>query len=437
VKEANLSLLPHQVEAIEFAKANRSGLLYLKPGTGKTLIGLELARNERTAFVVPASLCANWIVENEKFDVVKDLFWWNPAKSKSKPRTSFVCSYEAFKKISPTDLRGFTLVVCDESHKLKSSTSKRTLHMDYILAEVKPRTYFLSGTPFSASIEDAYSQYSMLDTVGSGSFTDAREFSSLSAFKNAFMFLEGHREVQTKARRTVLIPQYSGFINQTRFFELTNPYTFRKELDLNLPELSNQIIRVTADKVPPGIDMQLEEMAIALGKDVTNFQTARKLSAIAKAKVFAELLKDYHDSPIIGFSCYPDVLKIALGILEKAKYRVVFMGAQTSNVDRGVIAKKFQDGKIDILLASLLVCREGFTFTAADTIIFNDISPVASDNEQASKRIHRIGQDKPCRCIYLARSSIDARLTKLCTAKTKVTKVLDAGFSERETDEWK
>jgi len=428
-------LLPHQVEAVTYSNDKRAALYYLKPGTGKTLIGLTLGGQGKTAFIVPASLTANWVTENEKFGVLKNFSWWNPSKKLAeKPTESFVCSYDAFQKLTVADLKEFKTFVFDESHKLKSTESKRTKAVFSIVSRLKPKVFMLSGTPFTTSISDAYSQYLLLDSVTRDKpLKNADEFYSLSSFKEHFMKLVNIREVQTKTGKRVKIPEYAGFINQDRFFELTNPYTFRKEIELNLPQLNHQIIRVEAEKVPREVDNQLEELAVSLGKDPTNFQTSRKLSAVAKAKVFAEFLADYRessDNPVVGFSCFPDVLVVAKNVLEKMKLKVAVLNADTSMSNRGKIAGEFQEGKFDILLCSLLVAREGFTLTKANTVIFNDISPVASDNEQASKRIHRIGQIKDCRVIYLARSRIDARLTELCTQKRDVMQVLDKGVSD-------
>lgn len=423
-------LLPHQEEAIKFSRRLPSSLLYLKPGTGKTLIGLHLGKEQRTAFVVPASLCRNWLSENEKFGVISNLTWWNPAKSKEYPIDSFVCSYEALLKLDISKLKSFKMFVFDECHKLKSEDSQRTKHVYKVISKLKPQTVFLSGTPFTTTVADAYSQYLILDSANPESpLHTEEEFRSLSAFKGNFMFMEGHRQVTTKTGKTVKIPQYSGFQNQTRFFELTDPITFRKELDLNLPELNHQILVVNASRVPKEVDLQLQEMALSLGKDVTHFQTARKLSALAKAKAFADIIQEYHETSgaIVAFSCFPDVLDVVSTAIG-SKLKVKILGAKTSQTDRGVITQEFQQGKIDVLLCSLLVAREGFTLTRANTAIFNDISPVASDNEQASKRVHRIGQTRDCRIIYLSRGRIDSRLTVLCTEKKDVITVLDRGF---------
>lgn len=384
---------------------------------------------------MPASLTANWVAENEKFGAIKNFSWWNPGKKNvRKPTESFVCSYDAFQKLTIADLKEFKVFVFDESQKLKNMDSKRTKAVFSIVNRLKPKVYMLSGTPFSVSLVDAFSQYSLLDCVNPGQpLKNTDEFHSLTNFKNNFMQLVNIREVQTKTGRKVKIPEYAGFINQDRFFELTNPYTFREELDLKLPQLNHQIITIEGDKVSKEVDKQLSELAVSLGKDPTNFQTSRKLSAIAKAKVFAEFLMEYReasDNPVVGFSCFPDVLTVAKSVLEKAKLKVGILNADTSMANRGKIATMFQNGELDVLLCSLLVAREGFTLTKANTVIFNDISPVYADNFQASKRIHRIGQSKECRIIYLARSKIDARLTELCTQKQEVMTVLAKGASD-------
>jgi SNF2 family DNA or RNA helicase len=52
-------------------------------------------------------------------------------------------------------------------------------------------------------------------------------------------------------------------------------------------------------------------------------------------------------------------------------------------------------------------------------MVFNDLSWKAHENEQAEKRIHRIGQDKMVTIHRIIKGSVDARIVDILTRKMK------------------
>ena len=71
------------------------------------------------------------------------------------------------------------------------------------------------------------------------------------------------------------------------------------------------------------------------------------------------------------------------------------------------------------LIGTIATMSEGFTLTQADTCIFLERDPRPSKNEQARRRIHRIGQERPCLSIDLVTPrSVDETMLKLVQEKT-------------------
>ena len=78
--------------------------------------------------------------------------------------------------------------------------------------------------------------------------------------------------------------------------------------------------------------------------------------------------------------------------------------------------------KIDVLVCTVLAAGVGLTMTAARVVVFNDIPWVPADIQQAQKRIHRIGQDKPCMVYHVTQGDFDERIQKIVIDKAELIK---------------
>lgn len=78
-----------------------------------------------------------------------------------------------------------------------------------------------------------------------------------------------------------------------------------------------------------------------------------------------------------------------------------------------------KEGKLDVLVGSLETVSEGLTLTQADMAIFVEKSYKPSRNEQAMRRVHRIGQTRPVSVLdYVTPKSVDANKRALLAEKT-------------------
>ena len=89
--------------------------------------------------------------------------------------------------------------------------------------------------------------------------------------------------------------------------------------------------------------------------------------------------------------------------------------------ERTAVIRSFQRGETEVMCATLSTVREGMTLHQAgcDQIIFLEHSWTPSYNEQAMRRIHRIGQENPVLITHLiAKGSMDERVQTFLKAKT-------------------
>lgn len=152
-----------------------------------------------------------------------------------------------------------------------------------------------------------------------------------------------------------------------------------------------------ADLPEEGITL---EALTASSKFVMLMQAATGLSSVdpeapaaesGKRKLLEELLPDRSHPAVLGVYFRNSAAAMAK-MCEDLKLRYAMYGASTPHKDR--VIESFQRGEVDVLIASIMVAREGITLTAADQAILAERSWVPGDNEQFVRRVRRRGQTK-------------------------------------------
>ena len=71
-----------------------------------------------------------------------------------------------------------------------------------------------------------------------------------------------------------------------------------------------------------------------------------------------------------------------------------------------------------LLVGSLATLREGVTLTQSDLVVFVEQAWVPAVNEQAMRRVHRLGQTRPVQAlVYHTPGSVDLRRLRVLAAK--------------------
>lgn len=176
-----IKLWKHQEEAIERAKLVPNFALFFQPGCGKTATAIHIIRGKfnaqkrhmRTLIFAPPIVLLNWKrefgihskVPQDKIHILNGTEKQRVKIFKEESQGIFITNYEAL--LMKTLYREFLLwnpeiLVCDESHKLKSPQSKRTKQA-VTLAQDTKHTYLLTGTPVLNSPMDLFSQFLVMD----------------------------------------------------------------------------------------------------------------------------------------------------------------------------------------------------------------------------------------------------------------------------------
>ena len=79
---------------------------------------------------------------------------------------------------------------------------------------------------------------------------------------------------------------------------------------------------------------------------------------------------------------------------------VVHNGKITAKNKEKVLSAFTNDENVTVFLGNLVSSSVGLTLTAANNIIFNSVSWLPAENQQAEYRILRIGQTRDCKIFY-------------------------------------
>ena len=94
--------------------------------------------------------------------------------------------------------------------------------------------------------------------------------------------------------------------------------------------------------------------------------------------------------------------------------------------DRETQKNKFmEDDSCKVIICTIAAAGVGLTLTKADTAIFLDESWTSASNEQASDRIHRIGQNNSVNIITLiCKGTIDEFVHRIVKKKRVMVRII-------------
>ncbi len=379
-----------------------------KMGLGKTIqaIALIMRVGKDALIVCPAYLRNNWKAELEKFG------------TKCYTGTVEVVSYDEFRKGKNTVKP--EVLIFDEAHYLKNMVTKRTKFAhEYVKDNPPEHLLLLTGTPIKNRVTEFYSLMRLcsLNPKGTSGIPLKRGF---YVFANHLCYAQ---DITTPHGKTT---KYTGLKNKPLLIKYLKDKYFRaSESNIKLPPLLKQQILIDG-KINAQLNRELEE-------DYQNnhISSAKANIAGVKASFTAKYVYDCLDSeelPILVFSDHVDscyIIQKQLSQINNSVKTQVVTGATPMDARSEYVAA-FQRGDIRVLICTIGSMSTGFTLTATNRVVFNDLNWCPADNEQAEKRIHRIGQSKTCFVIQILAEGIDKKIIDVLNEKQKVLgKVFD------------
>jgi len=139
----------------------------------------------------------------------------------------------------------------------------------------------------------------------------------------------------------------------------------------------------------------------------------------AKTEIFDEILDEALDGglQVVVFSQYVKMIELMTSHLDRRKIKHLVLTGESR--DRGRIVRRFNSEQHErVLLASLLAGGVGIDLTGASVVLHYDRWWNPAKENQATDRVHRIGQRRFVQVFKLiTRNTIEERIDELIRSK--------------------
>ncbi len=441
------SLRPYQLEDVAFLSNKQTAGIFNEQRTGKTptaIVTIQEWKSEKYLIVCPASAIPVWqstislwtpttpVTElvGTKLKRLKLLDNWQTGAA--------IISYGCLK----TTAKGEGLItqilsnkpdaiIFDEAHRIKdpkSAQAKAAFACNKI-----PHRLVLTGTPASGKPEEIYSLLKVIDPKQFSSYWKfiAEYFRTRQAFGTggrSYIDIVGFQPGKEQA-----LQQYLATCSVQRKRKDVMPWLPAKDyIDIKLRPTAAQQRHLkelkeffeTEHVVTQGVlDRLIRYRQICLDPALLGLQHSSP-----KQEWVLQFLEDYSDSVLI-FSKFTSYLLRLQEVLQKEKYASGIIVGATSLTERARQVADFQAGKLRVLLLNIDAGKEALTLDRAESTIFLDQYPPASDIQQAEDRFVATTPEKADKAhkIYrlMMRGTYDEQIYKLIEQRASAIDLLN------------
>ncbi|QBZ73220.1 DNA helicase [Microbacterium phage Theresita] len=449
-------LYPYQREGVDRIRAEGRILLADEPGLGKTRQTIEALDGGRVLVVAPKLILTSgtWDDEIRKWSDRPEL--WSqaaytglvPVGGIHKDRKGKTTRVD----VKPEHLQDWDAIVLDEAHYVKGRGTSWTLAVEQISKRVPDSAFVaLTGTPMP---NWAHEVFTLLRLMYPHDAKPGKRFGAYQRWLNEWFVRTFNPYATTPGSEGVggLLacgtreacrnrPANDPCEHWREFAEANMGQRFLRRLrdDVlgELPPLTEDLIHTPMDDVQRRMYKELKTEWVtetADGEEVVAWTVGSRnvlLDRITTSAWFAtmegeprggKLERLRHDlssrsQPTLVLAHYRDTVEACSRVAESVGASVGFIHGGVR--DAGAVVKRFKSGSLDVLVGSLETVSEGLTLTQADMAIFVEKSYKPSRNEQATRRVHRIGQTRPVTVLdYVTPNSVDANKRMLLAEKT-------------------
>ena len=401
-----INLFPHQQQALDETEGKNRVAYYLDMGLGKTFVGSEKMMKLGTRVNLVVCQCSkvqDWVehfqtyyTRNCVFDLtdLKTFNWFFEQVQYEFPTLMIgVINYElTFRRKMLKTLTGFTLML-DESSLIQNENAKRT---KFIL-DLKPdNAILLSGTPTGGKYEKLWSQCRLLGwKISKALFwkhyietewveEDGFWRQKIVGYKNVDrlkMKLAEHGAVfMTTDQAGISLPQKTWIKVKTRPSPLY--WKFMKERFVSIDAGS-------LEEPEPGAQGERELIG---DTSLTRRLYARQLCGLynkSRYEAFRDLVDSTEDRLIVFYN-FTEEMERLKEIAESLNRPVSVLCGEEKSLDA------YRDQHNSITFIQYQAGAMGGNFQLANKIIYFSLPQGSELWEQSQKRIHRLGQKRPC-----------------------------------------
>ena len=388
---SRLTLYPHQVAALEQTKNLDHVAYYLDMGLGKTFVGSEkmMQIGKRMNLLICQKSKINDWVEHFKqyygvtitvFDLTKKNQLEKMLECRHICRIAGVINYElAWRRPELAKLQDFTLML-DESSLIQNKTAKQT---KFIVSKLKPSAVILlSGTPCSGKYENLWTQAKLLGW-------NLSESAYIQNYVN-------RRLMEVGGMKFWKVVGYKNVDRLKQKFREHGSVFLKTEEVMDLPQQTFIDVMVDAPKeykkfMKDGI-ITIDSVELLGDTQLTKRLRARQICSVyAKAKydAFRDLVASTNDRLIVFYNFTDEYKNLAKITHELDRPFSIVNGAL-----KELSAYELYDDSVTFV--QYQAGAKGLNLQKANKIIYFSLTEKCDDWMQSQKRIHRIGQNRPC-----------------------------------------
>lgn len=423
-----MNLYPHQIKALYQTKNKNHVAYYLDMGLGKTFVGSEksVSFDEPVILVIcQKSKVQDWIdhfrIHYLWIDDVLDLtnkkmmeLFIGMVKATNgctlcppKYKCVAVINYDlAFRRPDLLNLENFTLML-DESSMIQNEKAKRT---KFILKMKPKNVILLSGTPTSGKYEKLWSQMHLLGWNISLNLYHKQyiNWNTIKVGGVPLKVVDKENPYKNVDRLKSKMREHGAiFMKTDECFEL--PEQTFTDIKVNS---SQEYRKFKKDRVVilPDTDAFEDDIELVGDTTLTQMLGERELCGIyssEKQKAFADLLQSTNDRLIVFYNFNGELDRLRSIIVDDFKRPC----SEVNGYERDLDAYEKYDNSVTLI--QYQAGSMGLNLQKANKVIYYTLPLMSELFEQSKKRIHRIGQNRPCFYYTLTvKNSIEGQIKK-------------------------
>ncbi len=425
---------PYQIEGYEWlsrlANWGVGACLADDMGLGKTLMALailvERAELGAALVVAPVSVCRNWVKEAMRFAPTLNfqIFGADDRKSAVESLGKYDVLVTSYNLLQAEEelftSQNFATIVLDEAQAVKNRHTKRSKTVMALQGDFRLIT---TGTPIENHLGELWNLFNFINPGLLGKHDFFNEKFALPIEKN-------NDENTRKTLQRLIKP----FILRRRKNQVLDDLPAKTEIVLTV-EMSDEerafyeaIRREALEKIEAGggaakdkrFRILAELMRLRLACCHPKMVNENTPISSSKLELFGETLEELLDNKhkALVFSQFVKHLKIVREYLDGKGISYQYLDGSTPPNVRQERIDEFQRGIGDVFLISLKAGGTGLNLTAADYVIHLDPWWNPAVEDQATDRVHRIGQQRPVTVYRLVtENTVEEKILKLHETK--------------------
>jgi SNF2 family DNA or RNA helicase len=415
-EEIQASLRSYQREGVNWIERLRmmylNGILADDMGLGKTLQAIVAITQYRahhkalSLIVCPTSLLYNWKEEFSKFNPELTVLIVDGIPSSRKRLIENIAKYDVIvtsytllqKDVESYKQTRFGYVILDEAQHIKNRGTRNAKSVKMINADHR---LILSGTPIENSLDELWSLFDFLMPGFLSSYDRFLEkyirVSGTELTKNLeYLRKKVSPFILRRMKSDVLkdLPPVSEIVYHCQLSDMQQEL-YRSYAQSARDELVKLVERDGFDRVQIHVLATLTRLKQICCHPAIFAKEKAELGDSSKYDMLVELLQTLIEGghKTVIFSQYTRMLQIMRDDFEHRNIRFAYLDGSSKN--RLEIVKKFnEDPAISVFLVSLKAGGTGLNLVGADTVIHYDMWWNPAVENQATDRVHRMGQKK-------------------------------------------